>query len=94
MKSIQKYELEINKKKLEHPLWHINQILALFNIKYPKRMLGKNSTDDKKRQIFRKQASKYILDENNRLCVLNPINETNKKEKFITKYHIITKIIY
>lgn len=53
-------------------------------------MLGKNSTDDKKRQIFRKQASKYILDENNRLCVLNPINETNKKEKVYYKipyYH-------
>ena len=36
-------------------------------------MLGKNQIDDNKRQLFRKEASKYILDENNRLCVLNII---------------------
>ena len=60
LKSIQKYEIEINKKK-EHPLWHYNQILSLFNIKYPKRMLGKNQINDKKRQLFRKEASKYIF---------------------------------
>ena len=46
-----------------------------------KECLGKNQIDDKKRQLFRKEASKYILDENNRLCVLNPI--TNKNEEKI-----------
>ena len=56
-------KLKLTKKK-ENPLWHYNQILSLFNIKYPKRMLGKNQINDKKRQLFRKEASKYILDEN------------------------------
>ena len=73
-------KLKLTKKK-EHPLWHYNQILSLFNIKYPKRMLGKNQINDKKRQLFRKEASKYILDKNNRLCVLNPI--TNKNDEKI-----------
>ena len=34
LKSIQKYEIEINKKTKEHQLCHYNQILQLFKIKY------------------------------------------------------------
>ena len=77
LKSIQKYEKDIEKKKKEHPKWHINQILSLFNIKYPNRMSEKNSNSDKKRQIFKKEATKYKLDENNRLCIINPIKNSN-----------------
>ena len=99
LKSIQKYENEIKEKQKDHPLWHINQIISLFNIKYPKRIQGKTSTDEKKRQLFRKEASKYMLDENNRLCVLNPIegNEEkiyykipylHEKDLLIKQYHI------
>ena len=61
-------------KELIHKNWHYNQILALFNIKYPSRMIGKTELDSKKRQLFRKEASKYKLDINNRLCIINPLN--------------------
>ena len=74
LKSIQKYENEIKMKQLIHKNWHYNQILALFDIKYPSRMIGKTELDSKKRQLFRKEASKYKLDKNNRLCIINPLN--------------------
>ena len=40
LKSKQKYENEIKIKQLIHKNWHYNQILALFDIKYPSRMIG------------------------------------------------------
>ena len=36
LKSIQKYEKYIEKKKKEHPKWHIKQILLLFSSPYNK----------------------------------------------------------
>ena len=42
LKSIQKYDTQIKKEINIHPKWHYNQILSLFNIKYPERMIGQN----------------------------------------------------
>ena len=56
----------------------LNQILSLFNIKYPERMVGQNEAEGKQRKNFRKEAEKFKLDENNRLCVLNPLNNKNQ----------------
>ena len=71
LKSIQLYEKEIENLKILHPKWHINQILAQFSIKYPERMLGDDKISINKRKVFRKVASKYSLDINNRLIIKN-----------------------
>ena len=82
LKSNKKNESSINIQKLNHPKWHINQILSLFNLDYPER-ISNNSIDNKeKRRIFRKEAKKYSLDKNNRLTVLNPLNREDEKEIF------------
>ena len=78
LKSIQKYDTQIKKEINIHPKWHYNQILSLFNIKYPERMVGQNEAEGKQRKNFRKEAEKFKLDENNRLCVLNPLNNKNQ----------------
>ena len=78
LKSIQKYDTQIKKEINIHPKWHYNQILSLFNIKYPERMVGQNEAKGKQRKNFRKEAEKFKLDENNRLCVLNPLNNKNQ----------------
>ena len=82
LKSIQKHEIEIKKQINKHPKWHYNQILSLFNIKYPERMKGKNAAEGKQRTNFRKEAARYKLDENNRLCVRNPLNNKNDDETY------------
>ena len=41
-------------------------------------MVCKTDLYNKKRQIFRKEASKYKLDKNNKLCIENLLN---KKEE-------------
>ena len=68
---------EIEKLKIQNPNWHYNQILSKFNIKYPVRMEGKDVTNVERRKNFRKTAENYKLDDNNRLCVLNPIKKSS-----------------
>ena len=65
-----------------HPKWHYNQILSLFNIKYPERMKGKSAAEGKQRTNFRKEAARYKLVENNRLCVRNPLNNKNDDDTY------------
>ena len=36
----QKYDTEINIARKNHPKWHDNQILSLFNLKYPNGMIS------------------------------------------------------
>ena len=80
LKSKQKYENAINLQKEKHPNWHENQILALFNLKYPDRMCDKSLASIEKRKIFRKELKNYKLDNNNRLLVINPLNRIDEKE--------------
>ena len=80
LKSIQKYEKEIEIQIKNHPNWHRNQILALFNLDYPERISSNSVENKEKRRIFRKEAEKYILDHNNRLNILNPLNKEDEKE--------------
>ena len=80
LKSKQKYETEINIAKKNHPKWHENQILALFNLKYPKRMTGKSPNEIEKRKVFRKEIANYKLDNNNRLMVIDPLKRDEEKE--------------
>ena len=80
MKSKQKYENDINLQKKKHPNWHENQILSLFNLKYPDRMCDKSLTNIEKRKVFRKELKNYKLDNNNRLLVINPLNRIDEKE--------------
>ena len=51
-------------------------------LKYPKRLEGHGSSLNEKRYAFRKTCLNYKLDENNRLCILNPLNKENEKEKY------------
>ena len=58
-----------------------NQILSYFDIQYPKRLCAKDNKTLKLRQRFRKTASKYVLDEIERLCIKNPLNKTEEIEE-------------
>ena len=80
LKSKQKYENDIILEKIKHPKWHENQILSLFNLKYPDRMVGKSQSSLEKRKLFRKELNKYILDNNNRLLVINPLNKIDEQD--------------
>ena len=80
LKSVQKHEIEITIQKKTHPKWHINQILSLFEFKYPARIAKKSDSNVQQRRIFRKEVSKYKLDKNNRLTILNPPNKEEENE--------------
>ena len=82
LKSIQKHEIEIKKQINKHPKWHYNQILSLFNIKYPERMKGKSAAEGKQRTNFGKEAARYKLNENNKLCVRHPLNNKNGDDTY------------
>jgi hypothetical protein len=56
-----------------------NQVLSYFDIIHPARMDKKVKNYIKLRQKFRKIAAKYILDENDRLCIINPLNKNEEK---------------
>ena len=56
-----------------------NQVLSYFDIIYPALMDKKVKNYIKLRQKFRKIAAKYILDENDRLCIINPLNKNEEK---------------
>ena len=58
LKSLQKHEVEITIQKKNHPKWHINQILSLFDLNYPERMAKKTDSNAQQRRIFRKEVSK------------------------------------
>ena len=77
--SKQKYEKEINIQKSNHPKWHENQILSLFNLKYPDRMTDKSPASNEKRKVFRKALKNFILNHNNRLLVINPLKKDKEK---------------
>ena len=80
LKSVQKHENEITIQKKNHPKWHINQILSLFDLNYPSRMAKKSDSNAQQRRIFRKEVSKYKLDKNNRLTIFIPLNKEEEKE--------------
>ena len=79
----------IEKKIKKYPKMSYNQALSFFDIKYPERMDKKIKNYIKLRQRFRKIAAKFILDENQRLCIKNPLN---KKEEIDIVYKIPLKI--
>ena len=92
--SISKYEKEIKNLQLQNPKWHYNQILSKFDLIYPKRMEGKDSSAVEKRKNFRKYIESYCLDNNNRLCILNPISSRkNENEYFKIPYEHEKEII-
>ena len=80
--SIKEHKEEIDKLSLQNPSWNYNYILSKFNIIYPNRLIGSDSKLQEKRKAFRKYLDSYKLDDNNRLCVLNPVNKGNEKEKY------------
>ena len=80
--SIKENKSEIDKMVIQNPNWNYNYILSKYNIFYPKRLQGKDSKLNDKRQAFRKYQNTYKLDNNNRLCVLNPLNKDKDKEKY------------
>ena len=81
--SIKLNEKEINELKIQNKNWHYNQILSKFDLKYPKRLEDKNISNIlEKRKNFRKCIDTYILDKNNRLCILNDDLIRNRQEKY------------
>ena len=80
--SIKELENEINDLQRQNPNWHYNQILSKFDLKYPKRLEGKDKNSLEKKKNFRKYLDNYILDNNNRLCVLNPISKKDVEKKY------------
>ena len=82
LKSIQKYDIEINNLIKKHPKCHFNQIISQFPIKYPDRMVGKDKAADEKRKKFRREAANYKLDDNNRLLILNALKKENEKDVY------------
>ena len=82
LQSILDHKQEINALCLQNPNWHYNQVLSLIPLKYPTRLEGHGSSLNEKRYAFRKTCLNYKLDENNRLCILNPLNKENEKEKY------------
>ena len=97
--SILEKEKEINQLQIQHPKWHYIQILSMCDLKYPERLKNKDKETLEKRKTFRKNIENYIIDKNNRLCVLNPLkkfNETkiyyripysHEKDVIINEYH-------
>ena len=71
--SINDNKKEILELQIQNPNWHYNQILSKFNLKYPKRLEGEDNKNLEKRKNFRKCIENYILNENNRLCIINPL---------------------
>ena len=43
-------------------------------------MVGKSQSSLEKRKLFRKELNKYILDNNNRLLVINPLNKIDEQD--------------
>ena len=80
--SIQNHKEEIQALCIQNPNWHYNQILSLIPLKYPKRLEGNDTSVNEKRYTFRKNCLNYKLDKFNRLCILNPLNKENEKEKY------------
>ena len=80
--SIKENKKEIEKLVEQNPNWNYNYILSKFKIIYPNRLLGSDSRLQDKRKAFRKYIDSYKLDKNNRLCVLNPNNKDNEKDKY------------
>ena len=87
LKSIESHKEDIAKLVLKYPNQHYNQILSQFPLKYPKRLDGNDPSTIQKRKIFRKNLNSYILNENMRLCVINPLNRDNES-------NVIYKIPY
>ena len=57
------------------------------DLKYPERLKSKDRETLEKRKTFRKNIENYIIDKNNRLCVLNPLKKFNET-KIIIEYLI------
>ena len=68
--------------QIQNPKWYYKQILSKFVLKYPLRLGGKDSTSIEKRKRFRKYIETYKLDENNRLCILNPNNSLKQEKEY------------
>ena len=90
--SISLHKTEIEILKLQNPKWDNNQIISKFNLKYPDRM--DEIRNNEKRKNFRKLVENYKLDDNNRLCVLNPIkNDSNLQNYYKIPYEHEKNII-
>ena len=72
-------KFQIHSKK-NHPKWQENQILSLFKLKYPDRMLGNSHDGVERRKVFWKDLWNYKLANNNRLTVINSLNKDEEKE--------------
>ena len=59
--SILEHEKEIKLLEIQNPNWHYNQILSKFDLNYPKRLKGKDSSLMEKRKNFRKCISSYKI---------------------------------
>ena len=66
----------------QNPNMQYNQILSYCNLNYPKRLEGNNPNILKQRQNFRKYLKNYKLNENNRLCIKNPLNSDKETELY------------
>ena len=58
---------------------NINQIYSNFPLVYPDRLIGDSLSLNKKRRLFRDLSSKFKLNIQKRLIVLNPYKENNDK---------------
>ena len=80
--SIKENEEEIKILSKQNPNMHYNQILSYCKLNYPKRLEGNNPNISKKRQTFRNYLKTYKLNENNRLCIKNPLNKENESDVY------------
>ena len=80
LRSIKLNKASIENKIKKYPKMDYNQILSFFDIKYPERMDSKVKNYSKLRQRFRKIASKFLLNENGRLCIKNPLNKPEEND--------------
>lgn len=71
----------MNKYAKKYLKMHYNQILSYFNKTYPTRLQGKDKEIEKNRRKFRKIGSKYTLNENGCLCIINPLNNKDEINK-------------
>ena len=81
LSSIESYSESIKALELQNPNWHYNQILSKFELKYPERILGKENKQLEKRRNFRKQCENYKINNNGRLCIINPLKKEDEKNK-------------
>ena len=58
-------------------------MLFKFELKYPERIIGKENKQVEKRRNFRKQCVNSKINNNERLCIINPLKREEEKINFI-----------